>query len=68
MTEQQPIYVFKTSNDVGLDKVPPMSIVGILCTGDLFRLENKTGITSSTVIKNVLNTNLKKYSITGTEI
>lgn len=61
--ERQPLYVFKNENETGLDKVPPGSIVGVLCNGSIYQLKNKTGITSATKPKDVKNINLFVYDL-----
>ena len=59
--DKQPLYVFKNDKEVGLDKVPPGSLVGFLCDGAIFRLEDKTGIINTTLPKDVKGTKLKEY-------
>lgn len=59
--ERQPLYVFKNDKEVGLDKVPPGSLVGFLCNGAIFRLADKTGIINTTLPKEVKGTKLKEY-------
>lgn len=59
--KKRPIYIFDTTNDTGVDKLPVNSLV--MVEGVIYSLASKTGITSATTISQAFNSGALKGTV-----